>query len=86
MITAYVPAIMYVCKGGDDRNVDEYIDLNGVRRHELFKRAVQSLIDLSQQRTDERSVLESISKHIGVFGVWAVADKLGFEFESTEVR
>jgi putative DNA methylase len=77
--------LMHLWKAGDVRKVDEYIDDNGLRRHELFKRVLQSLIELSQQGTDERSVLESISNHIGIRGVRADVDQTKFEFESSEV-
>jgi hypothetical protein len=49
--------------------VDEYRDEHGMRRHELFKRLVQSLIGLSEAGSDERSLLESLSNHIGGKGV-----------------
>jgi hypothetical protein len=77
--------LMHLWKAGDVRKVDEYIDDNGLRRHELFKRVLQSLIELSQPATEERSVLESISNHIGIRGVRADVDQSKFEFESTEV-
>ena len=77
--------LMHLWKAGDVRKVDEYIDDNGLRRHELFKRVLQSLIELSQHGTDERSVLESISNHIGIRGVRADVDQTKFEFESSEV-
>lgn len=55
--------LMHLWTGGDLYKVDEYIDEHGLRRNELFKRVVQSLIELSAN--SERSVLESISNHIG---------------------
>ena len=63
--------LMHLWKAGDLRKVDEYLDDSGLRRHELFKRVLQSLIELSQINTEERSVLESISNHIGARGVRA---------------
>ena len=39
---------------------------HALRRHELFKRVVQSLSELSTN--SERSLLESISNHIGAKG------------------
>jgi hypothetical protein len=77
--------LMHLWKTGDVRKVDEYIDDNGLRRHELFKRVLQSLIELSQPATEERSVLESISNHVGIRGVRADVDQSKFEFESSEV-
>ena len=48
--------------------MDGYLDGNGLRRHELFKRLLQSLIELSPHRSEERSLLESISNHVGARG------------------
>lgn len=75
--------VMHLWKSGDVQKVDEYLDEHGLRRNELFKRVVQSLIELSSNR--ERSLLESISNHIGAKG--AIADRgplLAFEFEEDE--
>jgi hypothetical protein len=62
---------MHLWKDGDLQKVDEYIDEHALRRNELFKRVVQSLIELSAN--SERSILESISNHIGAKG--AVRDR-----------
>jgi putative DNA methylase len=72
--------VMHLWKSGEVQKVDEYLDEHGLRRNELFKRVVQSLIELSTN--GERSLLESISNHIGAKG--AIADRgplLAFEFE-----
>lgn len=58
--------VMHLWKEGDLHKVDEYLDQHALRRHELFKRVVQSLIELSTG--SERSLLESISTHIGARG------------------
>jgi putative DNA methylase len=63
--------LMHLWKDGDLHKVDEYIDEHGLRRNELFRRVVQSLIELSTN--SERSLLESISNHIGAKG--AVRDR-----------
>ena len=55
--------VMHLWKEGDLHKVDEYLDQHALRRHELFKRVVQSLVELSTN--SERSLLESISNHIG---------------------
>ncbi len=75
--------VMHLWKSGDVQKVDEYLDEHGLRRNELFKRVVQSLIELSSN--GERSLLESISNHIGAKG--AIADRgplLAFDFEEDE--
>lgn len=63
--------LMHLWKDGDLHKLDEYIDEHSLRRNELFKRVVQSLIELSEG--SERSLLESISNHIGAKG--AVPDR-----------
>ena len=68
-----VHCLMHLWKAGDLSKVDEYLDENGLRRQELFKRLLQSLIELSPHGSEERSLLESISNHIGARG--AVKDE-----------
>ena len=76
-----VHRLMHLWKAGDVHKVDEYLDEHALRRSELFKRVVQSLIELSEN--SERSILESISNHIGAKG--AVRDdkqqRMTFETE-----
>ncbi len=63
-----VHRLMHLWKGGDVHKVDEYLDEYGLRRHELFRRVLQSLIELSKPGSEERSLLESLSNHIGAKG------------------
>ena len=63
-----VHRLMHLWRAGDLHKVDEYLDGNGLRRQELFKRLLQSLIELSPHGSEERSLLESISNHIGAKG------------------
>ena len=58
--------VMHLWKEGDVHKVDDYLDEHALRRNELFKRVVQALIELSA--SSERSLLESISNHIGARG------------------
>jgi hypothetical protein len=59
-----VHRLMHLWRAGDVHSVDEYLDDNALRRQELFKRLVQSLIELSERASEERSILESLSNHI----------------------
>jgi hypothetical protein len=59
-----VHCLMHLWKAGDLSKVDEYLDSNGLRRQELFKHLVQSLIELSPHGSEERSLLESLSNHV----------------------
>ncbi len=63
-----VHRLMHLWRSGDVHKVDEYLDDNGLRRQELFKRLVQSLIELSGAGSEERSVLESLSNHVKAKG------------------
>ena len=60
--------LMNLWKAGDVHKVDEYLDEHGLRRHELFRRVLQSLIELARAGSEERSLLESLSNHIGAKG------------------
>ena len=63
-----VHCLMHLWKAGDLHKVDEYLDSNGLRRQELFKRVLQSLIELSPHGSEERSLLESLSNHVQAKG------------------
>ncbi len=65
--------LMHLWKDGDLSKVDGYLDENGLRRHELFRRLLQSVIELSPRGSEERSLLESLSNHVGARG--AVAER-----------
>lgn len=74
--------LMHLWRAGDVHKVDEYLDDNGLRRQELFKRLVQSLIELSTAGSEERSLLESLSNHVQAKG--AIAPDLQTSFLATE--
>jgi putative DNA methylase len=74
-----VHRVMQLYKAGDIGKVDEYLDEHGLRRHELFKRVIQSLIEVSRRERgtvaggrddhgDETTILEALSNHIGAKG------------------
>jgi hypothetical protein len=70
-----VHRLMHLWKAQDVHKVDEYLDDNALRRNELFRRLLQSLIELSPHASDERSLLESLSNHIGAKGAKPVQEK-----------
>ena len=72
--------VMHLWREGDLHKVDEYLDEHALRRNELFKRVVQSLIELSTG--SERSLLESISNHIGAKGARPTDPQLEFAYRS----
>lgn len=63
-----VHRLMQLWKSGELSKVDEYLDQNGLRRQELFKRLLQSLIELSDRGSEERALLESLSNHVQAKG------------------
>jgi adenine-specific DNA methylase len=60
--------LMHLWRAGDVLKVDEYLDDHGLRRQELFRRLLQSLIELSPRGSDERTLLESLSNHVQAKG------------------
>ena len=79
-----VHCLMHLWKAGDLSKVDEYLDSNGLRRHELFKRLLQSLIELSPHGSDERPILESVSNHVQARGAVTEREPELFATEVTE--
>ena len=72
-----VHCLMHLWKAGELAKVDDYLDNNGLRRQELFKRLLQSLVELSPHGSEERSLLESLSNHVQARG--AVKDNRQIE-------
>lgn len=60
-----VHRLMHLWKSGDVNKVNEYLDLRGARRNPLFHQLLQALIELAPAGSEERSLLESISNHMG---------------------
>ena len=57
--------LMLLWKGGDVSKVNDYLDLRGLRRNPLFHQLLQALIELAPVGSEERSLMESISNHVG---------------------
>ena len=56
--------LMQLWKVGDRRRVDGYLEQRGLRRHELFARLTQAVLELADGASEERSILESIQNHL----------------------
>ena len=56
--------LMRLWKAGDRRRVDGYLERGGLRRHELFARFAQAVLELADGGSEERSILESIQNHL----------------------
>jgi putative DNA methylase len=64
-----VHRLMHLWKGGDVNKVNDYLDLRGLRRNQLFHQLLQALIELAPAGSKERALLESIRNHIAGRGV-----------------
>ncbi len=76
-----VHRLLHLWKAGDVVKVDAYLDDHSLRRHELFLRLLQSLIELSPRNTEERSMLESLSNHVGARGAKSDAAQIRMNLE-----
>ena len=56
--------LMQLWKTGELRRVDAYLEARGLRRHELFARVTQAVVELADRGSDERALLESIQNHL----------------------
>jgi adenine-specific DNA methylase len=56
--------LMHLWKAGDVNKVNDYLDLRGLRRNQLFHQLLQALIELAPVGSEERSLMESISNHV----------------------
>jgi len=61
----HVHRLMHLWKGGDVNRVNDYLDGHGLRRNQLSHQVLQALIELAPANSEERSLLESISNHVG---------------------
>lgn len=63
-----VHRLMHLWKAGDVNDVNDYLDLRGLRRSTIFKKLLQALIELAPHGSEERSILESLSNHVQARG------------------
>jgi len=56
--------LMHLWKAGDVNKVNDYIDIRGLRRNQLFHQLLQALIELAPAGSEERALMESISNHL----------------------
>ncbi len=67
--------LMRLWRAGDEAKVNDYLDDYGLKRHALFARVLQAVIELSPSGSEERTTLESVSNHISAIAGVAPARK-----------
>ncbi len=60
--------LLHLWKAGELNHVDDYLDVQGIRRDALFAHLLQALIELASAGSEERALLESISNHLATSG------------------
>ena len=60
--------LMHLWHAGEEARVNDYLDDRGLKRHALFARLLQALIELADAGSEERAILESLSNHVSARG------------------
>ena len=63
-----VHRLMHLWRAGDQAKVDGYLDTQGLQHNVLFGQVLQTLIELADEGSDERAILEAISNHAAAHG------------------
>ena len=69
--------LMRLWKDGDRQRVDAYLEARGLWNNSLFNQVAQAVLELSDLGGEERSILESIQKHLAAHGGAAAPRYLG---------
>ncbi len=64
----HVHRLMHHWHNGDVVKVNEYLDSNQLRKDALFVQLLQALIEMSAEGSEEKTLLEKLSNHIGAKG------------------
>lgn len=75
--------LMHLWKAGEQIKVDDYLDRRGLKRNALFNQVLQALIELSPAASEERSILESLSNHVGARAGFGPARQAAMPFPGT---
>ena len=59
-----VHKLMHLWRAGDQVKVDDYLGDRGLQRNTLFNQILQALIELADEASEERSILEALSNHV----------------------
>jgi len=53
-----VHRLLHLWKAGDESKVNEYLDEKGLRHNALFNQLLQALIELAEEGSEERALME----------------------------
>jgi hypothetical protein len=56
---------MRLWKAGDVSKVNEYVAARGLSSDRRSREVIQAIIELAERASEERSILEAISNHLG---------------------
>jgi putative DNA methylase len=76
--------LMHLWKAGEQFKVGDYLDGKGLHGNQLFHQLLQALIELAEHGSEERSILESLSKHVGALGARADTGQYDLGYEAPE--
>ena len=60
--------LMHLWRAGEQVKVDNYLSERGLQRDALFNKILQALIELADEGSEERSILEALSNHLAAQG------------------
>ena len=63
-----VHKLMHLWRAGDQVKVDNYLSDRGLQRNTLFNQILQALIELAEEASEERPILEALSNHVAAQG------------------
>ena len=64
-IVDQIHRLMQLWRTGDVARVNQYIDGRALWKSQIFHQVLQALVELASEASEERALLESISKHVG---------------------
>ena len=81
-----VHKLMHLWRAGDQVKVNDYLDSRGLPRNALFYQLLQALIELAEEGSEERSLLESVSNHTAGRGGLQAQRQRQLQFGGAEPR
>ena len=60
--------LMHLWRTGEQTKVNAYLEANGLSKSPAFHQLLQAVVELAAEGSEERSLLESISNHVGAPG------------------